>query len=193
MAFWGGEARVWPVLFFVPILTKTCFSSQEAWEEFAPGNERSSSWKRAQTGLEAEQKGQAFIHMQWHFLVWSIKSNFAMEGFWNVYDKNVTEVHCLLWRYPQYFIKLYLCISGNISGHQYHTVASLADTKTTEVSAWSTVHRQSPRVKLKTFTLPVWTSLILMSSKKSPLPPLRKFRFMKHLYSYSTPSVLSSS
>lgn len=102
LAFWGGEARVWPVLFFVPASTKTCFSSQEAWEEFAPGNDRSSSWKRAQTGLEAEQKGQAFIHVQWHFLVWSIKSNFAMEGFWNVHDKNVTEGYSLLWRHPQY-------------------------------------------------------------------------------------------
>lgn len=106
--FGGREARVWPVLFFVPTLTKTCFSSQEAWEEFAPGNDRSSSWKRAQTGLEAEQKGQTFIRVQWHFLVWSIKGNFAMEGFWNVHDNTVTEAYSLLWRYPQYFNQIVL-------------------------------------------------------------------------------------
>lgn len=67
--FLGQRSRVCPVLVSVPALTKTCFSSQEAREEFAPGNDRSSSWKRAQTGLEAEQKGQAFICVQWHLLV----------------------------------------------------------------------------------------------------------------------------
>lgn len=81
VAFWGRETRVWPVLFFVPTLTKTHFSSQEAWEEFAPGNDRSSSWKRAQTGLQAEQKGQALIRVHWHFLVWSLKKQFCYGRF----------------------------------------------------------------------------------------------------------------
>lgn len=98
-----------------------------------------------------------------------------MEGFWNVHDKN--------WLKPMVcsggtlcaLNKLYLHISGNISAHQSHTLASLADTTDSAVFSWAQhTGRQSP-----TRQLLVWRALILTSSSRFPLLSLWKTQVYK--------------
>lgn len=116
-----------------------------------------------------------------------------MEGFWNVHDKNVTEASHLLRRYfntTQYFNQtvladLWQCLRSLIP-HR----SSPADTP--DYSDFCPMY--NTRTVTHGGTRGTHTACLEMSNsdllQKIPLPPRSKLRFMKHLCSHSTPSVL---